>query len=418
MPSQPRYSDQNAAKRSVAHLDWQLGCLAVGTEAPLQRATLPILGLAILQVVLWRWAPGAWVLSLTGLIVILAALMSFGTSRGYGLAIFSLGAAAVSTLVAHPSLWPCEVACSGAIHYRSLGPLPTWAWAALAYTAIGILGLAQPRTYALATLTRGAAWGCVGASIYFLILSWRLDMLCSHCLAVHGIVLCFPAVLGGHSPAWPQRWLIMLVAALGLHAAFHPGPHQALAEPVDVDHQQREAFEALLRQRVIGSEQAPWQGDLVLDLQCQHCKAAWSQLAPALSGPIAAGTLRLNLRLRWSPSLKDSQWLAQLASAAAINNEYWATVDQLLDSPLGMSIDNLRQRLAVTSNLNINELETKAAAQTELIKLLMQHDLQWLSARDLSYTATPIVALRHQDGASHRFNGEFSVADITAVIEP
>ena len=203
------YSDSTRLSKALHPGEWCLLIAAVST------------------ILLWRYVPGAWVLIPALGCVIAGSVLRIRLRQRLltSLLILSM-AVVVAPLIAMPTIWPCPVACQGGAAYAQLAGIATWAWGFVAYAiclALGMINyvlvkgeLAQicGKLYAL-----GLA-ACAGVSVWFLGLSWQMELLCNHCLALHGLVLLACCL------AWRDRWKHVSALTLGLllcHALFSIG---------------------------------------------------------------------------------------------------------------------------------------------------------------------------------------------------
>jgi hypothetical protein len=314
-------------------------------------------------------------------------------------------------------LWPCQLACRGASHYRELAGLPTWAYAAVGYGVIAIaVGVRAQR------LAEWLSWGAIGASLWFVWLSWELQLQCSHCLAIHTVILCLPAA-GLTRLRWDQRVTTVVLSALALHAVFHPKPVTDLDGPPSshIADETPSATNALVEQlekgRRMGPADAPWRAELVVDLQCSHCRAVYGNLARAMGPAIGADRVHLTLRLRASPRRPDAVLLARLAIAASLRGDYHAAVGRLLDSPQGLDETTLNARLAMDDLLRSGELAEIVAANQQAIDQVLERDRAWLRQRKLATAPTPQLWITGPDGVVQRLAGDIDAAGLPAFLE-
>jgi len=197
------------------------------------------------------------------------------------------------------------------------------AWVMWAPASAGAPGRLQPAL--LSRLAAVAPWLLAGSSIYFLWLSWHLSVLCTHCLAIHVLVLA--AVLpGARLPgSWSARLACVVIAGLGLYAVQHPPDGQAIDIGVDQhlgqgDWSAGELADLLAadRGRRHGSPEAPLRVELVVDFTCPHCAAVWPDLNRDLFSLADAGRVQVVVRPTAGPHHPTAQRLALLAHAAAI----------------------------------------------------------------------------------------------------
>lgn len=225
-----------------------------------------------------------------------------------------------------PGLWPCAT-CRGGEDYEHLWGLSVLWYGVAAYVSLAILaslGISTRPTIrsSAAFLARLTAWTCVGCSLYFCLLSTWLHLVCGHCLAVHTPILALVPLLIRDQvpPTWPLRLALAALAALGLHAVFHPGPAGEGPPPrtgeLTAD-QLNQVLEAD-RGRCNGPNEAPLRAELVVNLQCPHCAQDVPPLLQGLHTACASGRLRLAVRYRYPSRDPGAQLLARLALAAAL----------------------------------------------------------------------------------------------------
>jgi len=200
------------------------------------RSIVPSVVVPAIAVMLWRVhasLPATWLAVVAGVasVVAIAFSMAAGlrrTTAGQVGTPRRLGAiAALATTVAlvgwWQALWPCPVTCAGGDAYAELLGLPIQPLAAAALGLVTVIGFSQAHRTVIHPVAELTGWACVGASVYYLFLSAILGLLCGHCLAVHTVVLCLiGALLPGSGLRSGGRIAAVVVAALGLHALYHP----------------------------------------------------------------------------------------------------------------------------------------------------------------------------------------------------
>ena len=393
-------------------------------------AALPILIPLLLVVVagLWRFAPVP--AALAGSLLALTAALLVGwrwpqESRS-GLPALGLLVALIAALrlVPVPGLWPCEVACAGGGHYQALGGVSVlWAVVVGALAFAG-LGLSERDRPALSTHTRALGWALIGGSLYFLLVGLRLEVVCPHCLAVHTAVLC---CAGGllRGVAWRDAAATgvaaALIAALGLHAAFHPG---LVRDGADVDlltdlqapalsAGNKLAFATADSARRRGDSEAPVILELVVDFQCPHCAATHHDLLTALAPALAAGKAELVTRHLVRRSEPASLTLARWAAAAAMDGQvrYDLYVATMLGSRAGADARELRARLG--EMIDPLSLEGLIERHAGAVDRLVAGDARRLGEVQATARTPQLIAVDRASGAVlKRWLGELPLGEI------
>ncbi len=387
-------------------------------------------------VLLWRflgdqdWA--GWLLLGTAVCVSLAVIRGC-LDTGYRLLALLAGAAAVLSLLFvsgeitvtpetgwpvrfFAALWPCDLACSGVGPYGSVFGIPTWAPGLLAYAAVAVTAVWGERWY-WPLAAQLLAWACVGCSLYFLLLSLHLGLVCPHCLAVHGIVLCFVAGILRGDLGWLHRLGSMVLAALVLHAAFHPflsdappptlatgrstpaiGADDGIATGGGVD-----AFMAMGREeettpasagsltdaellylsradrgRRIGVDTAPWQAEFVVTLTCPHCEKDYRDLMRSCAEPIAAGRLQVVVRHKFWHQVPKDRFLARLSLAAAARGEFTSGLFAILGTPERLDRAAYLARIGRDGMIDAEALAREAEIHARPLDRLLDIDLRRL----------------------------------------
>lgn len=384
--------------------------------------------LVVLAAGLWRFGPTA--AALAGSLLALAASLLVGwrwpQAARSGLPALGLATALIAALrlVPVPGLWPCEVACAGGGHYQTLGGVSVL-WAAVA-GALGLaaLGLRERHRPTLSPWTRALGWAMIGASLYYLHLGLRLDLVCPHCLAMHTAVLAGAgALLRGADRRWatPLGIGATLVAALALHAAFHPG---LVRDDADVDlltslpvpalsAGNKLAFATADSARRRGDSTAPVVLELVLDFQCPRCADTHPDLLAALGPALAGRRAELVTRHLVRRSEPASLTLARWAAAAAIDGQarYDLYVAAMLGSRAGADARELRARLAEL----IDPLALEGAIERHqgAVDRLVADDARRLGELDATARTPQLIAVDRASGAVlKRWQGELPLAGI------
>lgn len=378
-----------------------LTCAALGIAmawslAPALLVAPPAIGLAVIA--LWLGIckppanPGAW----------LAALAA---------------AAAIVSASRPVAWWSCGIDCGGAAAYGELfGVSVTWL-ASAAYATVAIAaGLAATRSARLPVMLQVAAWGAVGISIWYLILSARLGLVCDHCLATHGVVLCWSVALVRGSLPWLGRAAGGLVAALALHALFHPGPIEpAPLLPADqpgagdrLSSTDVQMITAADRGRQRGRSDAATVLELAIDPTCPHCATATPLLLARLEPALASGTIRLVIRHRRGPGVDESLLLARLGLASAVAGDWFSAY-----LPLMVGIDGTSDAEAVWAHAVAHHPSRGAALWQRLVDRhsqafdqLQAADEDRLRQLGMASGPTPHAALVSGGRVSTRWVGE------------
>ena len=393
---------------------------------------MPILIPLLLAVVagLWRFAPVPAALA-GALLALIAALMvgwRWPHEARSGLPALGLLAALIAALrlVPVPGLWPCDVACAGGGHYQALGGVSVLWAAAVGALAFAGLCLRERHRPALSLPARALGWALIGGSLYFLVIGWRLDVVCPHCLAVHTAVLgCAGGLLRG--VAWRDAATTgvaaALVAALGLHAAFHPG---LVRDGADVDlltdlrapalsAGNKLAFATADSARRRGDSTAPVILELVVDFQCPNCAAIHHELLNALAPALAAGKAEVVTRHLVRRSEPASLTLARWAAAAAMDGQarYDLYVATMLGSRAGADARDLRARLG--EMIDPLSLEGSIERHPGAIDRLVADDAKRLGEVQATARTPQLIAVDRASGAVlKRWQGELHLDEIAA----
>jgi hypothetical protein len=337
-----------------------------------------LLLVAVLPVFVWRFAPASWALIIAPLMLLLPVLISWRRRRrpwppGRYVAMLSGLLAVLSLVKLVPGWWPCEVACSAGAAYDHLLGFANVVLGAIAYAGLAVLTLGEGRRLYLRPGTELLIWLLLGGSLFYSVLAWRLDMLCSHCLAVHGLAWwLLPAVLPGTLRA-PVPVLAVLLSALSLHAWYHPGPiRPASVDTVDVDPWLAERLHAGLG---YGQAPAPSTALIVLRSECPHCREQFDSLVGDLLPLVDSGRLRLRFVIETVAGDEFSAYRGRLLLAAAIRGEFVAAYRALL---LSGGLHSRQDHLDALS-LAVAEIEELAAlAKTDEVAILLGREQQLL----------------------------------------
>ena len=320
---------------------------------------------------------------------------------------------AVTAILYSCGLWPCEVACAGAGPYQGLYGIHVGilALVPLLITAITcFLANKNPE----AAYGAAASWmlaGLSGASVYYLFLSWDIGLLCPYCLAVHtGTLSAFSSCLVHASGRWYARTGTIAVSALCLHAVYHPGAYLISPEhkPVDVElglsTAQTRVLLSLDRARSRGHAEAPIKADLIIDLQCPHCREVVPQLLAGLAPAVQQGQLYLTWRYRYPRRIPGAKRLAELALAAAMAKKHDSFHAAMLGSPTFLEdpSDADKRLPADLSELAAFVDDPDLGAP---LAILLQVDEARLDQMKIVGERTPVLVLRKSGKEIHRFTG-------------
>jgi len=419
------------ASRSPIPRKYPYGFPETRNPKPETLPTMPILVplLAALVAGLWRFAPVPAALAGSALTLIVAIIVGWRWPQAAraGLPALAMLAALIAALrlVPVPALWPCEVACAGGGHYQTLGGISVLWGSLVGLGAFATLVLRQRERDPLPAPTRALGWALIGASLYFLYLGWRLDVVCPHCLAVHTAVLALAGGLLRCAGAWREAaspaLAALLVAGLGLHAAFHPG---VVRDTTDVDlltdlaapalsAGNKLAYASADSARRRGASAAPVVLELVVDFQCPHCAAHHHDLLNALTPALEAGTAELVIRHLVRRSEPASLPLARWAMGAALEGQarYDLFVATMLGSKPGADPRQLRDRLAET--IDPLHLEGLIDRHPGAIDRLVADDGKRLGALKATARTPQLIAVDRATGSVlKRWQGDLPLAEI------
>ena len=383
---------------------------------------LALLGTSLLTLLLWRFVGGAWIIIPSLLTVLFAGAVrchknNMETDMFTGPLVL-LGLALLSApLIALPVLWPCPLACQGLNEYAQFGSLPTWAWAMLAYGLCLLAGfLAKgegPNARVWKRLFHLGLAACAGASLWFIMLSWELRVVCNHCLALHTLIL-IAAVLS--SPLSRGTLGALILAVFVSNAAFRLptvlAPIDALTTHNDHTKDLQRQVELLANKMVLGQAEAPFSADLILDPLCPHCRSTWHNVARKLGPAVGAGTLKIRLRIRYNPRLESSRFAAEMLVASGATGQLSSALPQLISLRQNDSEDGLRTRWVSNGFFQPDAADTILDLIPTAINRLLQQDMAWMEEQQLLRLTTPIMILRSDDNQRQLFWEELPLEDI------
>lgn len=299
----------------------------------------------------WRFLPESAGFAASGASLLLTLWVArWRVPAAWLLSIHSLMAAALGVLGRFELLWPCELSCSLGEPFASVRGIPVPGLAALLLLLLSASAGRDVRRRRLGLLSRGMAWSAVGASLYYLLLSVRLGMVCSHCLAVHTVVLSFLAVLLAGRASTLLGLLVAALSAGGLHGVYRwsqspppppVAPEVPAGDPVEVaadrepeavgapppaggaalDPEQSALLERADQGRRVGRGAALLRVEFVFSFLCGHCAEKHAPTMNALRDLCQHGKVELVWRWSFAPQDRDSRAMAQLAFAAAARGE-------------------------------------------------------------------------------------------------
>lgn len=358
--------------------------------------------LALAATLAWRFAPGAWPLLPVVALLTVVHLTGALRDRRAWLAPFAGLAALVAIAGWLEALWPCPVTCAGAGDWQAVVGVPV---AMIGATGAAVVaGLAVLGCWRLAT---AGAWLGVGGSLFFLALSAWLELWCPACLAVHGLVLCWPAALWRQRPGPVAGAGLALMAMIGWSGAYHD--RLPYAEPLATPEAATDLVAKALVGRVYGLAQAPWKAILVFDLQCSHCASAWPGLWSAAAPAIGRGDLRLELRHRVPRVDAGGRHLAALGLAAAADGSYREHLGRLFVADTGLAPTAVERRLALDPRLPISVWSSAVASKPAAYAAALEAEAAHLRRLGADRGAVPVLLLEHPDGTVSRLRG----ADVT-----
>ncbi len=338
-----------------------------------------IFGLCLLTALLFRFGSSGAGLAAAGA----TALASIGV----GVSAKRLGpvetggllmlAAALSIAGALPGVWPCGLECHSADDYRTLFDLPVFLLAAAAYLAAAAAFLALQRRPGLAEL---AAWGLIGATVYYLGLSARLGLACGPCLSVHTAVVATLAGVARGRSRFTARSACAVVALLllrELHRLELDRPAPAVPPPVAaVDDDV--VFRAADLGRRLGEGNQALRVEIVVSFKCAHCGGAFAPLHDALRPFAEKSGVEIVLRHALTSRKPAAKELLKYAFAAAARGRYeelmvagYAALGAVYEIPRGSAADGekayeeMRERMRNEDALTLAKLKEKLDLKEE-----------------------------------------------------
>ena len=316
------------------------------------RSILPSVLVPIGAVGLWRVEasfPETWLAILAGIASVVAIGFSMatglrrttagqvGTPRRFG-AVAAL--ACVVILVGWWEwLWPCPITCAGGDAYAELLGMPIQAISASMLGLAAVIAFSQAHRTQIQGPAELIAWAAVGGTVYYLFLSLTLGLVCSHCLAVHTVVLCLIGpLLAGSGLRSGSRLATVVVAALSLHALYHPVGERSTAASLpagELSIEDQRIISQMDLGRRYGDPQAPVRVVLMVNMHCSVCKTTFLPVVQGLKTPIANGQVHLVIRHDYQADGLTRQRLTVLAAAAAADGHYLEFLTEYLGSPSG-----------------------------------------------------------------------------------
>jgi hypothetical protein len=280
--------------------------------------------------------------------VLLVALLAGARNEGAARETPARGTAARLLLIAGATafaglsdrLWPCDVACRGQEEWATLFRVPTLAWCGGA-TLLAALVLAIARApdacVRKAAASELLAFGCAGASLWFVAVALERGVACRHCFAVHLPIFAAAALVwrGAVRPAW-LRAVPLLVGALltrqlfAIDLARSGAPTNEATRaattgsggPVVDATADGELAAAIDRGRTQGGAAPKLRVELHVSFNCGHCAEEFEPLQDALRPWCDDGEAELVVRLVAVKKEPASRELSKLALAAARDGRF------------------------------------------------------------------------------------------------
>jgi len=379
-----------------------------------KKRAVPVLLIAIpalLAVLAWSLLP-AWAgFAATPLAIIGALILGLPGHVGSPRRLAVLAALATLTALAGAlEFWPEDcVSCDGAPHYAKLFGVQVGYWAAGGYALLALISGLQAHRERLQAVAELAGWALIGASLWYLYVSLRLDLLCSHCMAVHSVVLCFIApLLGGGTLPFFTRILTLLIGGLGLHALHHDiqsvaiEPDDTATTQQDIDPDDGEELSTaqlrfLLRAdhgRRFGQAQAPLVCELLIGYHCPHCAELFPNLIDTLRPAIADGRLLLIIRQQYSPRILGMRRLPELGMAASASGSFMDFVEAMMPSPADQRPEQIDALVA--ERLPALDLPGLSGRYRVAIEALLAADRRQLQQLGMVASGVPQLLLRRR----------------------
>ncbi|TVR40139.1 MAG: hypothetical protein EA402_14080 [Planctomycetota bacterium] len=381
-----------------------------------------LLGALALTVLAWRQFPHPATLGLSALVLLLIAIWTINQPQSWKLAIPILFLAAlVAPMISLEALWPCGLACQGALHYSSFAGVPVWALGLLTYSITFFLLLAGLRgDQQRFRLAGGILLAlCAGGSLWYLWLSWQLELLCNHCLALHTLALA-AMICAVRLLSFERLLTLVALGFFALHMVFHHQPvvdAAPVAAPISEQRADPEVAAAMSAAMRIGEAQAEIELHLVLDPICPHCRSVWRQLAEGLGPLIGDGSAQLHIRIRHNPRLPISRFAAEMLVAAGLTNHlghggYLAgAIPHLIGFSQRDSEAMLRSRWAASGFFNAEPALQLRQLVAGGIAQHLDSEARWLEGQRLLTAATPVLILRRGD-IRQQWSGDLPIEGI------
>ena len=312
-----------------------------------------------------------------------------------GITALTILATVVALLRYIPTVWPTETCCSGGAVFEHWLGLPVALMAAVIYATFATICATTRGEHALPAIGAWLGWGAIGGSLYFLWLSLQIDLVCTHCLALHGLLLALigPMIVASGSMR-RLALLIIALAALVIHAGYNPGPRHDPGPAVEglVAGDLRFAM-AIDRGRRRGALDAPLVLDVVVNIHCKHCAREIPPLVASLDNAIAAGKVELVYRLIHESEAPGQARLTPLAYASAADDKF----ADFITTFLGFRDDLTPAEVDAALPSRFAELTDLAEVYADVIALTAAADRDYLRMRRLKALG-PQVLLRPRGG--------------------
>lgn len=381
---------------------------------------LPVLTFFALltQVLAWRFWPasgGLLASALLGVIVCCSCWLVYRRRLASGrLGLIAAGAALLTALVGlFPALWDCSTACSAGAYYAQLFGISNLLPATLAYALLTLLMIGEQRRAEALPATRLLGTILMAISLYYLWLSWRLDMRCGHCLAVHGCVLALAPRLLISSRPLLVPWLIAGCVVGLLHGIYHPGPRHSDTRSSPTAPLNWTAYDQADRGRHYGLAQAPWRVDIIYRFECRHCRDDLITLIRGVLPLVDAGDIQLRLLSAVLPGDAASRDRAHLIAAAAAEGALLPALQALLGAEGLNDAAGNRIRLQQSGHPAMAAVIARAKADRASWEHLIDHDQQRIAA---TRGVTPRVVLQAADGRRQVLDGTQELPAMLAAI--
>ncbi|NRA39519.1 MAG: vitamin K epoxide reductase family protein, partial [Planctomycetes bacterium] len=337
----------------------------------------------------------------SGVLIITAVVSSLYTPNQWrqhcGLIFIAASCICIAALI--PGLWPCELACSAGASYAQIFGISFHLIAVIVYFSCAVCALSSLPSHYVLLLSAA----CGASSVYYLILSANLNMLCPLCMCVHSFVLAACCLQFQRNEHCWRRCSIAIISGLLLFTAYYfRSPLIEISQPNETSstNVQNDTFTTALNQRrILQSAQAPAQYTLhcFLRISCQHCSEA------------------LPIIIADSKTLNDD-FSCAIVFHFLVNEFSQADIDQA-HLALASCLDN-QQQLALLALIGHNAEDTDSAAilndlslpvksyqkviknNTKVFNKILSESLALLNTCDVAMI-TPVFLLQHTTNQKH-----------------